>query len=180
MDAIICKNRWCMVVESLLICLLAGAGSLAMARGGHGGFHGGGFHDYGWSRGFHGHAWGGFYLGPQWFWGPTFVLEGVPYYYYNGEYYTPDGDELVVVAPPVDNPAAVSNEVESSGSTAPAKAEPKVAQQSAETITVNVPNVRGGFTPVQLVKKDKGYVGPQGEYYPDHPTVDELKVLYGN
>ena len=24
-----------------------------------------------------------------------------------------------------------------------------------------------------------GFVGPQGEYYPGHPTVEQLKILYG-
>jgi hypothetical protein len=45
---------------------------------------------------------------------------------------------------------------------------------------VNVPNSKNGFTPVKLVKQGNGYIGPQGEFYPGHPTVDQLKALYGN
>jgi hypothetical protein len=48
-----------------------------------------------------------------------------------------------------------------------------------QTITVNVPNSNGSFTPVKLVKYQGGYIGPQGEYYPGNPTVDQLRVLYG-
>lgn len=198
------KNRLRLFAEFLLICLAAGAGSSAMAHSGgfhgggyhgssfheggfHGGdFHGGGFHGYGWSHGFHGpHVWGGFYIGPEWFWGPTVVVEGCPYYFYSGVYYTLDGDGLVAAAPPLANPAvAPTPSAPVASAMAPANTPPKVestpAQQPGETITVNVPNTRGGFTPVMLVKTDKGYVGPQGEFYPDHPTVEELKVLYGN
>jgi hypothetical protein len=51
---------------------------------------------------------------------------------------------------------------------------------SHDTTTINVPNSKGGFTQVTLVKNKNGYVGPQGEFYDIHPTVDELKLLYGN
>ncbi len=59
----------------------------------------------------------------------------------------------------------------------PAVAAPAPAQTN--TLTVNVPNSGGGYTPVNLVKKGDGYVGPQGEYYQGNPTVDQLKALYG-
>jgi len=48
-----------------------------------------------------------------------------------------------------------------------------------DTVTVNVPNAHGGYTPVKLVKIDKGYLGPRGEFYQGHPTVAQLKVRYG-
>jgi hypothetical protein len=50
---------------------------------------------------------------------------------------------------------------------------------SGDEFTVNVPNASGGYTAVKLVKGDKGYIGPQGEFYPSNPTIAELKVLYG-
>ncbi len=60
---------------------------------------------------------------------------------------------------------------------------PPVVVQPRETsccsVTINVPNSNGSYTPVTLVKQGDGYVGPQGEYYPNHPTVEQLKVLYG-
>jgi hypothetical protein len=50
---------------------------------------------------------------------------------------------------------------------------------SGEALTVNVPNTNGSYTPVTLIKQKDGYIGPQGEYYPGHPTVTQLRVLYG-
>jgi hypothetical protein len=185
------KNRVRFFAECFLICLAAGAGTSAIAHGGggfrvHGGsFHEGGFHGYGWYHGFHSpHFWGGFYIGPEWYWGPTVVVEGVPYYYYSGVYYTLDGDGLVAITPPLANPAVASAPstkpaVDSVTANTPPKVESTPAEKSGETFTVNVPNAKGGFTSVNLVKTDKGYLGPQGEFYPDHPTVEELKVLYG-
>ncbi|MGA2507304.1 MAG: hypothetical protein ABSF80_07510 [Chitinispirillaceae bacterium] len=150
----------------------------------YGGFHGSGFrgvgfHGYGWSRGFH-HSrfWGGFYIGPVWYPGPTIIVEGVPYYYYSGEYYTPSGDVLVAAIPPAAEPT-VTPAPNTAPEATPANVEPKATQPSGEAVTINVPNASGGYTPVKLVKVDKGYVGPQGEFYKDHPTVAELKVLYG-
>lgn len=62
---------------------------------------------------------------------------------------------------------------------APAPAEIMTETPPGQLITVNVPNSNGSFTPVKLVKYKDGYVGPQGEYYPGNPTVDQLRVLYG-
>jgi hypothetical protein len=184
------KNKVRIGAGCFLICLAAGAGSLAIARGGNGfhggGFRGGDFHGYGWSQGFHyPHYWGGFYIGPEWFWGPTVVIAGVPYYYYSGVYYTPYGDGLVAVTLPPAQPTVApvpgdSTVAASAPANTSAKVEPKATQPSGDTVTINVPNASGGFTPVKLVKTDKGYVGPQGEFYPNHPTIAELKVFYGN
>lgn len=120
----------------------------------------------------------------------TVVVGGVPYYYSNGVYFRPHMSGYVVVAAPVQNSAPVD---QSSPPAAPQAAVPlqspapsgeqsgslSVAPQS-DTVTVNVPNAKGGFTPVKLVKRNGGYVGPQGEFYSGNPTVDELKALYGN
>jgi hypothetical protein len=32
---------------------------------------------------------------------------------------------------------------------------------------------------VKLKKTDAGFIGPQGEFYPKHPTIEKLKILYG-
>ena len=53
--------------------------------------------------------------------------------------------------------------------------QPQVQEES----TINIPNSRGGYTSVTLRKAGTGYVGPQGEYYYEHPTVDQLRTLYG-
>jgi hypothetical protein len=49
----------------------------------------------------------------------------------------------------------------------------------SESVVINIPNSNGSYTQVTLTKSGDGYVGPQGEYYTGHPTVEELKVLYG-
>ncbi|HUI91021.1 MAG TPA: DUF6515 family protein [Chitinivibrionales bacterium] len=106
----------------------------------------------------------------------TIVVAGIPYYYFNGVYLRPHLSGYVVVTAPDRAPA------EQTLTAPPASGEPmsRTANSAADTITVNVPNSKGGFTPVRLVKRDDGYVGPQGEFYDGHPTVDQLKALYGN
>ena len=97
----------------------------------------------------------------------TVIVEGVPYYRDDVYYYraAPVGGYVVVPAPVIVQPS------------------PVIVQQSPqmpETATINIPNSRGGYTPVTLRRSGNGYVGPQGEYYAEHPTVDQLKALYGN
>lgn len=105
----------------------------------------------------------------------TVVVSGVPYYYYGNTYYRPyPYGGYVVVPPPVMAPVVVAEQ-------APAYAAP-VPQYQAQvpgTLTINIPNSRGGYTPVTLTRSGNGFVGPQGEYYADNPTVEQLKVLYG-
>jgi len=89
----------------------------------------------------------------------TLVFAGITYYHYNDIYYRACPGGYMVVPAPV----------------------PSLnVSPGAERITINVPNVRGGYTPVVLAKYGDGYIGPQGEYYPGHPTVEQLKVLYGS
>jgi hypothetical protein len=45
--------------------------------------------------------------------------------------------------------------------------------------TINIPNNHGGYTAVVLKKSGTGYVGPQGEFYPEFPKVFQLKMMYG-
>ena len=99
----------------------------------------------------------------------TISIGEVTYYYYDNVYYTVCPSGYVVVPAPVVNPdvMVVPSDV----------ASPK--KVSGETVTINVPNSNGSYTPITLVKQKDGYIGPQGEYYPGHPTVDQLKVLYG-
>jgi len=90
----------------------------------------------------------------------TVVVAGTPYYYGDNRYYrqAPNGG-YVVVSPPM-------------------LVQPPV--QTQDTVTINIPNSRGGYTPVVLRRAGYGYLGPQGEYYADSPTVDQLRALYGN
>ncbi len=89
----------------------------------------------------------------------TVIINGVVYKVYDGAYYqsVPGGYAVV--------PAA------------PAAAAPTVALQ---TIVVNVPNKNGSYTPVKLQPASNGtYIGPQGEVYPNQPTMEQLKQMYG-
>jgi|WetSurMetagenome_2_1015567.scaffolds.fasta_scaffold00026_6 hypothetical protein len=113
----------------------------------------------------------------------TFVLGENRYYCYNGIYFRPYSDGFMVVSPPVQKqepaaqPAAAPQAATQNEPAPPASA---AKPAGADTVTVGVPNSKGGFTSVQLVKHKDGYLGPQGEYYAGHPTVGQLKMLYGN
>lgn len=98
----------------------------------------------------------------------TTVVRGATYYYYNDVYYTPCPSGYIVVPAPIATPNLVY-----APSAAGVLASPRV------TVIINVPNANGSYTPVTLIKGNNGYIGPQGEYYPDHPTLEQLKALYG-
>ncbi|MFH1665666.1 MAG: hypothetical protein ABIA77_05930 [Candidatus Omnitrophota bacterium] len=51
---------------------------------------------------------------------------------------------------------------------------------AADSVTVNIPNANGSYITVVLRRAGNGYIGPQGEYYPGHPTIEQLAALYGN
>ena len=46
------------------------------------------------------------------------------------------------------------------------------------SLEISIPNGDGSYTSVTLTKTDKGFLGPQGEFYADHPTEDQLKTRY--
>ena len=58
-------------------------------------------------------------------------------------------------------------------------AQPSDVTYSGDTATVNVPNSNGGYTSVVLKRSGNGWLGPQGEYYEQIPSTDQLKVMYG-
>jgi hypothetical protein len=166
-------------------------------RGGHGGqpggrgSYGGGHVRYGGghgSYGGHGHYYyrGGHWYSSGWFWGSfatglaigtivttlppwyeTVYVNGFPYYYYDSIYYRPYPSGYIVVPAPAPNTVV----------TVPTVTQPTAT--SGETVVINVPNASGGYTSVTLTKHKTGYIGPQGEYYEGHPTVEQLRVLYG-
>jgi len=102
----------------------------------------------------------------------TVVVSGTPYYYYNDYYYEPyqRGGYVVVPPPTLVQPVQVV-------STMPATIVTTATVQDVST--VNIPNSHGGYTAVTLKRAGNGFVGPQGEYYSENPTVEQLKVLYG-
>lgn len=90
------------------------------------------------------------------------VYDNTDYYYYNNTYYVKQPAGYAVVTPP---PSVVS-----SNATA--------VEAPEKTIVVTVPNPNGSYIPVTLQKYSDGYVGPNGEFYPDYPTIDQLKAMY--
>jgi len=93
----------------------------------------------------------------------TIIVGGVTYYHHDNVYFRSCPYGYIVVEKPVQDIVVVSSESVCQG----------------ETVTINVPNSNGSYTPVVLIKQKDGYIGPQGEYYPGHPTVEQLMVLYG-
>ena len=96
----------------------------------------------------------------------TVIIDGVPYYYYDGYYLRPYHTGYIVVPEP---PAVVATPPDAPQTKAPGE----------DTVIVYIPNSNGSYTSVVLTKNDKGYVGPKGEIYNSMPTVDQLKALYG-
>lgn len=98
------------------------------------------------------------------------MINGRTYYTDNGVYYilTRHHGYKVVVAPMVyaqPAPVVVTQPVPTVGTT--------------QVFPVNIPNNIGGYTTVLIRRSGNGYVGPQGEFYPQFPTVTQLKVMYG-
>lgn len=105
----------------------------------------------------------------------TVIVENEPYYYYDGTYFRPSpGGYVVVPAPVVRAPAVV---VPPPAPVVVAAPVPVVTQESL-SVTVNIPNIAGGYTPVILRRSGSGFVGPQGEYYPEFPKVEQLRLMY--
>ncbi|MBN1688433.1 MAG: hypothetical protein JW893_04975 [Candidatus Omnitrophica bacterium] len=90
------------------------------------------------------------------------IYGGTTYYYYDHTYYLREPEGYTVVTPPADAVALNTS----------------VREAPEKTVVVNVPNPNGSFMPVTLQKFSDGYVGPKGEFYPDYPTLDQLKAMY--
>lgn len=130
-------------------------------------------------------------------------VNGLPYYYYASTYYTvaPSGG-YVVVSPAVETTTTVVTTPATTVVTTPATTTttvPAATQQTtstpvatpaatttapaattteSDTFDVQIPNGNGSFTLVRLIRTKDGFLGPQGEFYPDHPTIEQLKARY--
>ncbi len=89
-------------------------------------------------------------------------IHGEPYYSYKETYYTKQPEGYTVVD--------ISREVE--------RADKDYLGAPSETHIVNVPNKNGSYTPVKIKRYGDTYVGPNGEYYNEAPTIDQLKRFY--
>jgi hypothetical protein len=43
---------------------------------------------------------------------------------------------------------------------------------------VHIRNSKGEMVTVKIKKSDNGYLGPQGEFYPEFPKIAQLKEMY--
>jgi len=96
------------------------------------------------------------------------VVNGATYYVNNGVYYT----YTQYGYQPVSAPVGVS-------ASAPVATATVSSTANDDTVTINIPNKSGGYTPVVLKKSGNGFVGPQGEFYAEFPRVSQLQTIYG-
>ncbi|HRK62536.1 MAG TPA: DUF6515 family protein [Candidatus Omnitrophota bacterium] len=90
------------------------------------------------------------------------VHDDTDYYYYNNTYYIQEPAGYSVVSPPAQ--VVASN--------------PQASEAPEKSVVINVPNANGSYMPITLQKYSDGYTGPNGEFYPDYPTVEQLKAMY--
>jgi hypothetical protein len=137
----------------------------------------------------------------------TVWVGGARYYYYDGLYYSYVGDgDYVLVNPPVGayvnvipadfQPVIINGRTYYTDNgvyyiltehhgykvvEAPVVyAQPApVVVNTQDTFPVNIPNDKGGYVSVVIKKSGNGFVGPQGEFYAQFPSVTQLKVMYG-
>lgn len=131
----------------------------------------------------------------------TVVVGSEPYYYYDGTYFRPTRGGYVVVPPPavsqqvvvIPPPAPVvyatpqpvvvtaTTPVQATAPVQPAVPVQGAAQaaQDQTPVTINIPNDQGTYTPVTLRRSGTGFIGPQNEYYPEFPRVEQLRLMYG-
>ncbi|MBF0572033.1 MAG: hypothetical protein HQL12_09220 [Candidatus Omnitrophica bacterium] len=96
-------------------------------------------------------------------------------YYYDPWYYCPNYYDSGVL---VSQPVAQTSKLVDQPSTTVVTAAP--AYQNDDTFIINIPNSTGDYSSVLIKRSGNGFMGPQGEYYPEFPKVSQLKVMYGN
>jgi len=95
-------------------------------------------------------------------------------YYYGAPYYPPADEVLVsppIYQPVVQQPITIIQP--------PDVTTPSTSNVTSDSITINIPNDKGGYTAVTLKKSANGYIGPQGEFYTEFPKVSQLEIMYG-
>jgi hypothetical protein len=126
--------------------------------------------------------------------GYTMVVEnGVPYYYYGYTYYGAAPNGYAVISPPVAPAVPVAQAAPAQAvpaqtvaqapisATAPSAVQAAAAKDDAgnrDVYDIYIPNGNGSYTSVTLRKTEKGFLGPQGEFYEDHPTIEQLRDRY--
>ena len=102
------------------------------------------------------------------------VVNGKRYFYYNRPYFVSGPRGYVVVDAP-------SYEVFSGSPPVYVLEEPRPADPVTlpGSYTINIPGSQGRYVPLTFKRQGTGFIGPQGEYYPQFPSVEELKIVYG-
>ncbi len=100
------------------------------------------------------------------------IVNGVTYYVNNGNYYLYTSYGYQLVSPPV-------TVVQSAPTITTQPIQVTTSVNTDDSITLNIPNDKGGYTAVVLKRSGSGFVGPQGEFYSQFPKVSQLKVMYG-
>jgi len=95
---------------------------------------------------------------------------GHRYYHNHGTYYKRSSCGYYAVPNPYEN--YYSTKIEST------EYEGDLQNRSESSFVVNIPNSDSGYTEVLIKKSGDGYIGPQGEYYQNFPSVDQLKAMY--
>ncbi len=126
----------------------------------------------------------------------VYYANGMQYYYYGNTYYAPAPGGYVVVQPPptavmTPAPAAAQATPVTTVQAAPVALQQTTAPAAASAVTSSTPQVQsedafeiylsngnGSYTSVTLRKTEKGFLGPQGEFYSDHPTEAQLRERY--
>ena len=159
-------------------------------HGGYGGWHGRGYVDVNlgvWPGPYYGYPYySPYYADPYYYPGyavvspPTYqpvVVNGVTYYVNNGAYYVYTQYGYQAVAAPAGASAPVI-QAAPAVTTVTASAPVNTGIGTDDSLTINIPNNKGGYTSVVLKRSGTGFTGPQGEFYSEFPKVSQLQVMY--
>ena len=167
-------NTFKMLLIVLFFTLLMPFGltqSFAYGHGG-GGFHGGGGGHYGYG------GYGNFAVGFSY--SPYYDNLGYYYPYYPSYYETGVlvSSPVVVTPEVIIQPSAIIPTASTYPTAIISLVQPTTTAMD-DDITLNIPNAAGGYSAVLVKRSGKGFIGPQGEFYPEFPKVSVLKVIYG-
>jgi len=87
---------------------------------------------------------------------------------------------IITCRPPVvvHRPPVVYHEV-IHGPRPPVVVKERVVHVEPADVTVWITNSNGSKSSVILTRSGQGYIGPRGEYYPNMPTNEQLRMVYG-
>ena len=110
------------------------------------------------------------------------VINGATYYLNNGNYYAYTGYGYQLISPPAAVMPVASAitmlQAPPAATAAPIQVTSATSADTDDSFTLNIPNDKGGYTAVVIKRSGQGFVGPQGEFYPEFPKVSQLKVMY--